>query len=1333
MPPKRASTSESPAMTQDAIRKLVADSVTTALEAQAATMASASNPNRNTGPTGTPAVKTRNYKEFISCQPFYFNGTEGAVGLIRWFERTESVFSRSRCAEENKVTFATGTLTDDALSWWNAYAQPMGIEQANQITWTELKRLLTNKYYPRTEIRKMEEELYNLIVKGNDLKPYVRRFQELTFSMSNMVQTTINSWNLLHYRGIANDKKEGLTTEELSTTIPRMQNNADTNNRYNNRTDNRNQGKSCMSLSLLHQKNETGAEVQEPATGRNQLPGSIGFAMLCGLRRTLHKSHLVRVLFDSRADRSFISLSLASMLNIPSIIVDTFYNIEMADENLVSTNTIIKGCTLTLLNQPFEIDLMPIKLGSFDVVIGMDWLSKYHAKILCDEKVVHIPIDGETLIIQGDRSKTRLNLISCIKTEKYISRGCQVFMIQVMEKKADEKRLEDISVVKEFPDVFPENLPGIPPVRQVEFQIDLIPGAAPIARTPYRLAPSEMQELSNQLQELTDRGFIRPSTSPWGAPVLFVKKKDGSFRMCIDYRELNKLTIKNRYPLPRIDDLFDQLQGSSVYSKIDLRSGYHQLRVRERDIPKTAFRTRYGHYEFQVMPFGLTNAPAVFMDLMNRVCKPYLDKFVIVFIDDILIYSRNKEEHANHLRIILELLRKEKLYAKFSKCDFWIHIVQFLGHLIDNQGLHVDPAKIEAVKNWTSPTTPTEVRQFLGLAGYYRRFIEGFSKIAKPLTKLTQKNKNYIWGEEQESAFQLLKQKLCEAPILALPEGNDDFVVYCDASLQGLGAVLMQREKVIAYASRQLKPHEENYTTHDLELGAVVFALKIWRHYLYGTKCTVFTDHKSLQHILRQKELNMRQRRWLELLADYDCEICYHPGKANVVADALSRKKQIKPLRVRALILTVHPKLPSQILEAQNEALKEENVKNENLRGMDKSFEIRPDGTRCIKNRSWLPLFGGLRDLIMHESHKSKYSIHPGSDKMYQDLKKLYWWPNMKAIIAEYVGKCLTCSRVKAECQKPSGLLVQPEIPMWKWERITMDFVTKLPKTSNGHDTIWVIVDLSIISDRDSYFTSRFWQSLQNALGTQLDMSTAYHPETDGQSERTIQTLEDMLRACVIDFGKGWDKHLPLVEFSYNNSYHASIKATPFEALYGRKCRSHVCWAEVGDVQLTGPEKIHETTEKIMQIRQRLQAARDRQRSYANVSSDLENKESLIPDTLDHSKSLNGLDQWHINMSFPKNSVTFIILSMFLISRNAYQNESLIIPIKELQLDDKLNFMEELVEIMDREIKQLKRNRIPIVKVRWNSKRGPEFTWEHEDEIRAKYPHLFSNITLTSN
>ncbi|GJR31998.1 putative reverse transcriptase domain-containing protein [Tanacetum coccineum] len=366
-----------------------------------------------------------------------------------------------------------------------------------------------------------------------------------------------------------------------------------------------------------------------------------------------------------------------------------------------------------------------------------------------------------------------------------MERGFPIFLAHVtakeVEDKSEKKRLEDVPIVQDFPEVFPEDLPGLPPTRQVEFQIDLVPGDAPVARAPYRLAPSEMKELSEQLKELSDKGFIRPSSSPWGAPVLFVKKKDGSFRMCIDYRELNKLTVKNRYPLPRIDDLFDQLQGSSVYSKIDLRSGYHQLRVREEDIPKTAFRTRYGHYEFQVMPFGLTNAPAVFMDLMNRVCKPYLDKFMIVFIDDILIYSKNKKEHKEHLKQILELLKKEELYAKFSKCEFWIPKVQFLGHVIDSEGIHVDPAKIESIKDWTSPKSPTEIRQFLGLAGYYRRFIEGFSKIVKPMTKLTQKKVKFELGDKEEAAFQLLKQKLCSAPILALPEGSEGFGCCIDA------------------------------------------------------------------------------------------------------------------------------------------------------------------------------------------------------------------------------------------------------------------------------------------------------------------------------------------------------------------------------------------------------------------------------------------------------------------------------------------------------------------------------------------------------------------------
>ncbi|GJT28260.1 putative reverse transcriptase domain-containing protein [Tanacetum coccineum] len=670
------------------------------------------------------------------------------------------------------------------------------------------------------------------------------------------------------------------------------------------------------------------------------------------------------------------------------------------------------------------------------------------------------------------------------------------------------------------------------------------------------------------------------------------------------------------------------------------------------------------------------------------------------------------------------------------------------------------------------------------------------------MTKLTQKGVKFDWGDKQEAAFQLLKQKLCSAPILALPEGSEDFIAYCDASKKGLGAVLMQREKVISYASRQLKIHEKNYTTHDLELGAVVFALKIWRHYLYGTKCTVFTDHKSLQHILDQKELNMRQRRWLELLSDYDCEIRYHPGKANVVADALSRKEREPPLRVRALVMTIGLDLPKQILKAQTEARKPENIKSEDVGGMlvenskdpeklrTEKLEPRADGTLCLNGRSWLPCYGDLRTVIMHESHKSKYSIHPGSDKMYQDIKKLYWWPNMKANIATYVSKCLTCAKVKAEHKRPSGLLVQPEIPQWKWDNITMDFVTKLPKSSQGYDTIWVIVDrltksaifmpmretdpldklarmylkevvtkhgipVSIICDRDPRFSSNFWKSLQKALGTSLDMSTAYHPETDGQSERTIQTLEDMLRACVIDFGNGWVKHLPLVEFSYNNSYHASIKAAPFEALYGRKCRSPVCWAEVGQVQLTGPELVQESTERIIQIKQRIQTARDRQKSYADLKRKpmefqvgdkvmlkvspwkgvvrFGKRGKLNPRYVGPFKVLKKVGAVAYKLELPQELSrvhnTFHVSNL----KKCYSDDPLVVPLEGLQVDDKLHFVEEPVEVMDREVKQLRRSRVPIVKVRWNSRRGPEFTWEREDQFRKKYPHLFTKTAPSSS
>nr|GEX54758.1 putative reverse transcriptase domain-containing protein [Tanacetum cinerariifolium] len=746
------------------------------------------------------------------------------------------------------------------------------IEAVTRKTWVEMKVMMTEEFCPPEEIQRMECELWNLRVKEMDISSYTTCFNELVILCLGMVPTERKKKvKAIAEREADNKKRKWENFQGGSSSGGGNNNSNRINKNYPSNRRSRARGQ------------EYALRDGDQNLGPNVVAGTF-----------LLNNRYARVLFDSGSDKSFVNINFSHLIDIEPVKIHHSYEVEFADGRVVSTNTILRGCALNLVNHLFEIDLIPIELGTFDVIIGMDWLILHDTVIVCGKQEVHVPLKKRTLVVKGDDCVSRLKVVSCMKVKKCANRGSYLFVAQVVEEEPAERRLEDVLVICKFPDVFPEDLPGLPPPRQVKFQIELVPGATPVAREPYRLTPSKMKELAKQLQELSDKGFIRPSLSPWGAPVLFIKKNDGSFCMCINYRELNKLTLKNHFPLPRIDDLFDQLQGSSVYSKIDLRSGYHQLRVREKDISITTFRTRYGYYEFQVMSYGLTNAPAVFMDLMNRVCKSFLDKFVIVFIDDILIYFKNKEEHEEHLRIIMELLQKEKLYAKFSKCKFWLDFVKFLGHVINSQGVHVEPAKVEAIKSWTAPKSPTEVRQFLWLVGYYRWFIEGFSLIAQPLTKLTQKNKTYEWGKEEEEAFQLLKDKLCSAPILALPEGSEDFVIYCDASLKGYGAVLMQREK------------------------------------------------------------------------------------ANVVADALSRKDKEKPLRVRFLVLTDHKDLMQQILEAQVESLKEGNVQKEDLGRMKKQiFKIHINGIRYHDKRIWLPLHRGLRDLIMHESHKSKYSIHP--------------------------------------------------------------------------------------------------------------------------------------------------------------------------------------------------------------------------------------------------------------------------------------------------------------------------------------------------------------------
>ncbi|GJX29979.1 putative reverse transcriptase domain-containing protein [Tanacetum coccineum] len=882
-----------------------------------------------------------------------------------------SVFHISNSAIENQVKFATCTLHGIALAWWNTHVKTVGHDAAYGMPWKTLMKMMTANY--------------------------TQRFQELALMCGRMFPD--ESDKVEKYVGGLPD----MIQRSMMTSKPKEMQDAIE-----------------FATELMDQKIRTLAE-------RFTLLGLVRRGSIVDLCQNVPNATTIIMVCvhqsATRATRLATWPRIAWVLEMLTL-ATTRDLLGLIRRVSVVMNVVLMGI-LRENSQSRRTKTVAIKVGM---------LAKYHVVIVCDEKLVRIPLENETLIVRGDI-------------------------------------------------------------------------------TPYRLALSDMKELSEQLQELSDKGFIRPSSSPWGSPVLFVKKKDGSFQMLIDYRELNKLMVKNRYPLPMIDNLFDQLQGSSVYSKIDLRSGYHQLRFHEGDILKTTFRTRYGYYEFKVMPFGLTNTPAVFMDLVNRVCKPYLDKFMIVFIDDILIYSKNKEEHEEPPKLILELLKKEEF-----------------------QGIHVDPAKIESIKDWASPKTLTEIHQFLGLVGYYQRFIKGFLKVAKPMTKLAQKKVAFEWGDKQEAAFQTLKDNLCSAPILALPKGAENFNVYCDASHKGLGAVLMQNEMVIAYASRQLKIHEKNYTTHDLELDAVVFALKIWRHYLYGTKCTLFTDHKSLQHILDQKELNMRNHHWLELLSDYDCEIRYHSGKANVVADALSRKEQIKPLRVRALVMTIGLNIPKQILEAQIEAQKPENFKNEDVGGiirkdiLKENLEPRADGTRCLKDRSWLPYYDDLRTVFMHKSTSQ----------------------NTLSI--------------------------------------------RLPKLSQGYDTIWVIIDR--LTKSALFFPMRETDPMEKLARMYLKEVVTRHGipvsiicDRDGRFDQISGG----------HFRRLWVKHFPLVEFSYNNSYHASIKAVPFEALYGRKCRSPIFCAEVGEVQLTGPKIVQETTEKIIQIKQRIQAARDKKKSYADL------------------------------------------------------------------------------------------------------------------------------------
>lgn len=951
----------------------------------------------------------------------------------------------------------------------------------------------------------------------------------------------------------------------------------------------------------------------------------------------------IQVLIDSGASSNFISKNVVTNLKLKTNPLPHALPIKLPNGKICESTQALEQVTITINDFSCLVDLNVLPLDGLEVVFGKPWLNFFNPSIDWPTNTMTIETTSRRYHLGGEHNNnmknvvTQLNYISSREIKKELKTGSELYLCIIKDDNIAHDIPQDArAIIKEYSQVFPDDLPGLPPPRSVDHAIDIEAGSKLPNLPMYRHSHKEQEELVKQLQAYLDKGFVRPSTSNCASPVLFVKKKDGTMRLCVDYRALNKITIKNRYPLPRIDDLLDQLQGARYFTKIDLRSGYHQIRIKKEDIPKTAFRTRYGLYEFTVLPFGLTNAPATFQALMNDIFREHLGRFIVVYLDDILIFSTTLQEHKEHVRKALSILKDNELYAKASKCSFFQESVEFLGHIVDKDGLRMDPSKLKAIEEWPSPKNVSELRSFMGLANYYRRFHKNHAKVSAPLTNLFRKGMEWKWTEKEQQVMDTLKQSLISSPTLLLPNPQLSYRVHTDASDHAIGAVLLQDQgkgfQPIAYESRKLTPTEANYPTHDREMLAIVHAFKVWRCYLDNTRVDVYTDHASLIHFFKQPNLSPRQARWSEYLSQFDYVLHHVKGVANVVADALSRRPDHLHLNT---LSSLHPSssfldtIRKTYMESVEFKDKKESDHFKKIQGLWFYMEPKRDPRLCIPSSNY-----ELLKTILQEHHDCPLGGHLGIEKTLESTSRYFFWNNMKATIYDYVSSCYECQMTKATNQRVPGLLQPLPIPTKPWESVTMDLIINLPRSHEGHDAIFTIVDrfskmshfiptttdvkapalatlfmnhvfkhhglpTTIISDRDPRFTGTFWRSLFSSLGTKLAFSTAYHPETDGQSERANRTIAQMLRPLVQENQASWERHLPLMEFAYNNSVSTSTGFTPFFLNQGQHplTPTSLVTFPLNPTATSRLQDIHDNMKKAIEAMER---AQEKQRTYAN-------------------------------------------------------------------------------------------------------------------------------------